>query len=167
MDSEHIGINYVFGDATQPKGYGNKFIVHCCNNIGKWGAGFVLQLGNRFPSAKKSYLEWFRKMRHPSASGPMVLGEIQLIDNASDIYVINLIGQRGTGYSNGLAPIRYCAIRSGFSKVREIAITNNASIHMPRMGSGLAGGDWNIIEKIVKEEFIDHNISVTVYDLPS
>lgn len=40
-----------------------------------------------------------------------------------------------------------------------------ASIHMPRIGCGLAGGKWEVIEQIIKEELIDKEIAVTVYDL--
>ena len=35
-------IAYVQGDATQPQGTGARIIVHICNDIGGWGAGFVL-----------------------------------------------------------------------------------------------------------------------------
>jgi hypothetical protein len=35
---------------------------------------------------------------------------------------------------------------------------------MPRIGCGLAGGNWIEIEKIVNRTLIDKNIKVTVYD---
>jgi hypothetical protein len=41
---------------------------------------------------------------------------------------------------------------------------NQATVHMPRIGSGLAGGDWNRIESIVNETL--GFIEITVYDLP-
>ncbi len=37
---------------------------------------------------------------------------------------------------------------------------------MPRMGAGLAGGNWVAIEKLIRHELSDKGISVTVYDLP-
>ena len=36
---------------------------------------------------------------------------------------------------------------------------------MPRIGCGLAGGDWNKVEKIINETLIDKGIEVYVYDL--
>ena len=40
------------------------------------------------------------------------------------------------------------------------------SIHRPRIGCGLAGGDWKVIEDIIKRTFIDMaNVDVFVYDL--
>jgi hypothetical protein len=35
---------------------------------------------------------------------------------------------------------------------------------MPRIGCGLAGGDWPEIEKIITAELLSKNISVNVYD---
>ena len=45
------------------------------------------------------------------------------------------------------------------------AIDHKASVHMPRIGCGLAGGKWELIEQIIKEELITKEIAVTVYDL--
>jgi O-acetyl-ADP-ribose deacetylase (regulator of RNase III) len=41
-------IFYMTGDATAPVGEGQKLIVHVCNDIGAWGAGFVLALSKRW-----------------------------------------------------------------------------------------------------------------------
>ena len=42
----------------------------------------------------------------------------------------------------------------------------NYSIHMPRIGCGLAGGDWKTIENIIQRTFVDiANVDVYVYDL--
>ena len=37
---------------------------------------------------------------------------------------------------------------------------------MPRIGAGLAGGRWEEIASIVKEELVDHDVKVIAYDLP-
>jgi hypothetical protein len=36
---------------------------------------------------------------------------------------------------------------------------------MPKIGSGLAGGDWNKIERIIIEELVDKGVKVFVYEL--
>jgi hypothetical protein len=41
-----------------------------------------------------------------------------------------------------------------------------ASVHMPRIGCGLAGGDWEVVGKIVEEELANTGVPVTVYDFP-
>jgi hypothetical protein len=42
-----------------------------------------------------------------------------------------------------------------------------ASVHMPRIGCGLAGGEWGRVESIVRDTLCAEGIEVTVYDLPS
>lgn len=32
------------------------------------------------------------------------------------------------------------------------------------IGSGLAGGDWEIIEKIIEEEMYDEDVTIVIYD---
>jgi len=36
---------------------------------------------------------------------------------------------------------------------------------MPRIGAGLAGGDWREIKQIICDELAAHDLAVTVYDL--
>ena len=43
---------------------------------------------------------------------------------------------------------------------------HEATAHMPRMGSGLAGGNWIAIEQTVQAELASKGVAVTVYDLP-
>jgi hypothetical protein len=37
---------------------------------------------------------------------------------------------------------------------------------MPRIGCGLAGGDWDTVSGIISDELCDRNLPVTIYDLP-
>ena len=39
-----------------------------------------------------------------------------------------------------------------------------ASIHMPRIGTGLAQGDWSLIEPIIQDTL--EGLNVFVYDFP-
>lgn len=94
----------------------------------------------------------------------MVLGEFTLVQVEEETYVANIIGQNGYGRQR-VQYVNYEAIRTACKNLRAHCIAFNASIHGPRLGSGLAGGEWDIIESILIEEFIDHGINVTIYDL--
>jgi hypothetical protein len=48
--------------------------------------------------------------------------------------------------------------------VADFAIDNNAAVHMPRIGCGLAGGTWDKIEPLIDENLADKGVEVTVYD---
>ena len=42
--------------------------------------------------------------------------------------------------------------------------TSSASIHMPKISCGLAGGTWDKIEPLIKAALIDESVKVAVYD---
>lgn len=148
-------INYVTGDATAPQGDGIKIICHICNDRGAWGAGFVLAL-----SEKWKFPEDFYRARQTYS-----LGEVDILSVEDDIFVANMVAQHGIKpNSEGLSPIRYVALIEALEKVNKLAKEINASLHMPRIGAGLAGGDWNAIETII-ERVVE--VPVTVYDLPA
>ena len=48
--------------------------------------------------------------------------------------------------------------------VAEKALEIEASVHMPRIGCGLAGGTWGKIEPILERTLIKAGVEVTVYD---
>lgn len=76
-----------------------------------------------------------------------------------------MIAQHDIQIRNGVLPIRYEAVREGLNKVTIFAQDHSASMHIPRIGAGLAGGKREIIEAIIKHELTAKNIVVTVYDL--
>lgn len=167
-------IEYVKGDATRPAGDGPKVLVHCCNDKGAWGAGFVLALSRRWPHVEAAYRTWARTAMadlptdwrgRVEVTGPFLLGEVQFVLAEPGLWVANLVGQRGTAAMNGEPPIRYEAVTEGLREVRLFAASRGAEVVMPRMGAGLAGGRWERIEEIVEDELTSKDVRVTVYDL--
>ena len=153
-----MGIKYINGDATNPIGGGYKLIIHCCNDIGGWGRGFVLALSKKWKNPEQAYRNW-----HRDQPQSFKLGEIQRVPVEENISVVNMIGQHGVGFKDGKPPIRYEAIRECLKKVCSICKMKNASVHAPKFGSDLAGGNWDIIEQIINEELIEKDIEVIVY----
>lgn len=156
-------IQYLTGDATEAAGEGPQIIVHVCNDVGGWGRGFVLAISKRWPEPEQCYRSWHRG----ETNQPYTLGEAQFVQVTENVWVANLIGQRDVRPQNGVPPIRYDALRIGLRKVADEAHTLGASVHMPRIGCGLAGGTWDEVGKIVQAELADKDIAVFVYDLPS
>jgi O-acetyl-ADP-ribose deacetylase (regulator of RNase III) len=151
-------ITFIKGDATCPHGDGNKIIVHICNDVGAWGAGFVMALSARWEAPEAHYRNWKRRIFEE----PFKLGHTQPVRVEKDIWVCNMIAQSGV-HSIGVPPIRYYALQNCLRRVAHLADTLKASIHMPRIGCGLAGGEWELVEKIISQELGE--FSVTVYDL--
>jgi O-acetyl-ADP-ribose deacetylase (regulator of RNase III) len=146
-------IYYLKGDATSPIGPGNKVIPHICNDIGAWGAGFVLAISARWKAPERMYRSLTNR----------VLGTVLFVPVEEDITVANMIAQHNTRPDNeGNYPIRYYAVRECLKEVNRYAVAAGATLHMPRIGCGLAGGTWIEIEKIIEDVV---TVDVYVYDL--
>ncbi|WP_236719834.1 macro domain-containing protein [Listeria monocytogenes] len=158
---------------------GNKIIAHICNDVGGWGKGFVLAISRKWKEPEKAYRKWYkdklaisRKWKEPEKAyrkwykdkNDFKLGEVQLIPVTDYISICNMIGQKGTKTGSKGAPIRYEAVESCLEKLSEIAKEQQAIIHMPRIGCGLAGGKWEIIEPIIRKTLIANDIEVYIYD---
>jgi len=157
-----MNVTYQIGDATQPTGDGPRIIVHVCNDAGGWGKGFVVAVSKRWREPERRYRAWHRG----EEDQPFKLGQVQFVQVETDIWVANLIGQHGMGFRGDLPPVRYDAIREGLGAVASKAKELGASVHMPRIGCGLAGGKWEEVEPIVREELTAAGVVTKVYDLP-
>ncbi|MGW0629399.1 macro domain-containing protein [Streptomyces sp. NPDC002758] len=153
-------IAYVRGDATVPLGKGVKVIAHVCNDLGGWGKGFVLALSRRWPQPEAEYRAWHLDR----AAGDFGLGAVQLVQVERYVWVANMIGQRGIRTGSKGVPVRYDAIDTALGRLSDEVIELGATVHMPRIGCGLAGGKWSQIEPLITERLVQRGIAVTVYD---
>ena len=155
-------IIYINGDATRPIGEGDKIIAHVCNNIGAWGAGFVLSLSERWPLPEQKYREWYK---HPySEKECFGLGNNLIVQVELNISICNMIAQEGIRSKHNAPPIRYDHLEVCLLKLGNGILINNFSVHMPRIGCGLAGGRWDTIEPIIIKTLCNRDITVVVYD---
>jgi O-acetyl-ADP-ribose deacetylase (regulator of RNase III) len=155
------GITYLKGDATCPQAKGHKLIAHVCNDIGGWGRGFVLAISRRWAQPEDEYRAWRRAGKQRGFG----LGAVQFVQVETYIWVANMVAQRGTKKgSSGPPPIRYDAVAACLREVAAKALELGASVHMPRIGCGLAGGEWSRIEPLIEEQLCGRGVPVTVYD---
>ncbi len=152
-------LKIVYGDATAPQGDGEKYIIHICNSVGAFGAGFVLALSNKWPQTRKVYKGCFeKKMLHN-------LGCVQPIVVEDDITVWNMIAQKGINNSQKADLVDYNALTKCLDQVFSNANDEKASIHAPRIGSALAGGDWLKIEDMLLQRVEKYNVDCIIYIL--
>lgn len=151
-------IQYTKGDATCPQGAGLKIIIHIVNNRGKWGKGFVLALSKRWKQPEQRYRQSFKDDPKPT------LGIVQFVPVRNDIVVVNMFAQDGFVGGSRKVAVDYEALEWCLGKLVNFAKRNEASIHMPRIGCGLAGGRWEKVEPIIVRNLCDRDVDVTVYD---
>ena len=154
-------LKYVEGDLFE---YVDKcdtpiIIPHVCNNQGVWGAGFVVPLGKKYPLAKTIYLR-----NH--LLGQLDLGSVDFIEVSDNIMVANMIAQTLGGsrplYYNDLAYCMDTIIGTKDDEFDKDTKGRFQKIVCPMFGSGLAGGDWNFIEKLIEDCWIREGWDVTV-----
>jgi O-acetyl-ADP-ribose deacetylase (regulator of RNase III) len=183
-DFKQIALNpiyYLKGDATNPPGTGTRIIVHICNDVGGWGKGFVVAISNKWKQPEAAYRNWFTQEEitpteiirferlesrdRYSNEKKFELGNVQFVRVTDDIWVANMLAQRDTIPDiDGMPPIRYAFLAQCLERVKQFAKKQQASVHMPRIGCGLAGGQWTEIEPLINKELVAHEIETIVYD---
>lgn len=95
------------------------------------------------------------------------LGDVQLVSISNGKIIANCATQHGFGYAdNQKVFVDYPAIASVFKTLVNFSKVNNISIAMPRIGAGLAGGDWTIIKNLLEQaDEAQANTNITVYSL--
>lgn len=162
IDQRGAEISYVHGDATQPAGAGVKLVVHVVNDkTANWGgAGFARALKRKWPKVQEDFRVWTKE--HGLRSS---FGQVRFFQLDQGISVASMICQRG--YGPAPTPrIRYGAMRDCLSRVTDYAKAEEMTVHMPRIGSGEAGGRWSVAEELIMSTLAAGGVRVTVYDLP-
>lgn len=149
------------GNALNPRGNGPRIIAQIVNDkTPNWGAGFARAIRNKYPSVQKDFKEWC--LANPEN---LSLGNTQLSVVSNDLFVLNMVAQHGYGES-AKPRIRYAALRNCLQQLKKIAKEKAASVHMPHIGTGYAGGNWSFISELIDEVLIRNAIPVIVYVLP-
>ncbi len=154
-------IRYVRGDATEPRPSGGlRIIAHVVNNKARrWGGvGFAKALGGRFPQVADEYSAW------TSEAGHLRLGEVHFAQVDSDLAVASMVAQAGYGASDRPL-IRYRPLTQCLTRLANLAASRGATLHMPLIGTGQAGGKWALVRDLVHEALCMRGIDVTVYVL--
>ncbi|WP_436774661.1 macro domain-containing protein [Yinghuangia sp. YIM S09857] len=157
--SPPVPVRYLKGDATAPQAKGVKIIAHVCNDAGGWGKGFVLAVSRRWPEPEAAYRRWHRAR----AGNDFALGAVQFVRTEKYVWIANMIGQHGTRTGSKGPPVRYEAIGTALETLAARAVELGASVHMPRIGCGLAGGRWDVVEPLIAQTLVAAGVAVTVY----
>lgn len=157
----HVAIRLLHGNVLEPRNGGKKIICQLVNDKAvKWGGGVSRKIAKRFPEAEEVYTEQVIQIPQRDRLGRVIFSQVN-----KDLTIASLIGQEGFGQS--LFPrIRYSALQTCLEQVADRAESIGASIHMPKIGTGSAGGDWSTIEEMLDDVMVRKGLFVTVYDTP-
>jgi len=129
-------------------------LIHSCNCFCTWGAGVAKTMKKLYPEAWN--IDDLTKKGDKGKLGTFTFwyGKHHYYDQ--DIIVINLYSQYK--YGHGGVYTDYDAIRTGLEAAE--FVFRSKSFAMPKIGCGLAGGDWDVVSKIIESVFVKNNARV-------
>lgn len=150
------------GDATEVNKDILTVITHVVNDINVWGAGFVLALSKRWAEPKKEYHRLCSLIDEK-----VLLGTSQFVKVEENTYVCNMFAMNGVASKQNHTPLCMASLAKCLMAVKLKAEKDNFKlIQMPKIGSGLARGNWNDILKLINIIFRDSNVSILVKTIP-
>jgi O-acetyl-ADP-ribose deacetylase (regulator of RNase III) len=133
-------------------------IVHGCNCFCTMGGGIAKTIKNDFPEAYAADCKTRKGDMMKLGTFTFAHAEGQPEDIKFDI--VNAYTQYNYGTDDRKAD--YEAIRLVMRKINHFY--KGDRIGLPKIGAGLAGGDWTIISKIIEEELKDCDVTIVEYD---
>lgn len=156
--SKNGSISYQTGDIFSVPADKMVVIAHIVNNVGVMGAGFALQVAQRWPSVLTHYRSNFLWAQ---------LGDIQFRDVDANITICNMFAQDGLPSATNRHPLNLVALRRCLLELADtLWETNGYEVWMPRIGTGYGGGRWSLIEPIIRDTLGVAGIPVVVFDQP-
>lgn len=147
-------ITYIQGDlfAANPK-----IIVHGCNAQGVMGSGFAKRIKELYPDCVVQYSKFCQNWLNVNRNGPIGQCHTWQAPNGGPL-IINAITQSEYGFGS----IKYCDYDAIDNTIESIAnfIPTDQVISMPKIGSGLGGGNWGVIEAIIKHRLRQHEVHI-------
>lgn len=148
-------MNVISGDLLDLAACGHfDVIVHGCNCQCTMGAGIAKQIKQQFPAAFEADLK--------TAKGAQKLGTISFATVRAHDHSFTIVnGYTQVHWRGSGVKVDYEAIRSVMRHVK--TQFSRSRIGYPRIGAGLAGGDWQRIALIIIEELSGENHTLVEY----
>lgn len=140
-------IEYIKGDLLQTE---VKHLIHGCNSHGVMGSGVAKAIRDKYPKAYQDYNDAYNS--YGLALGDIIVsvqGDNRFMGNR---VIHNAITQKDYGRRDDRVYVSYWAIAESFRKISSWGVKE---IAMPKIGAGLANGDWNVIAAIIENTLID------------
>ena len=131
----------------------NCIIVQQVNCQGVMGKGLALSIKNKYSKVYTKY----KALCNSKSSNELLGGVLYVTDK--NVVIANIFGQNG--YGHGCKYTDYFALKRGLEHIATVSKQTNLPVYLPyKIGCGLAGGDWNKVQDIIKSTMTDVNYYV-------
>lgn len=134
-------IEYITGDLLLTD---VKHIIHGCNSRGVMGSGVAKAIRNKYPQAYRDYNDKYNNYG-------LELGTIVVSVQDDGKVIHNAITQQDYGRDKDRVYVSYWAIANAFRHIESWGIKE---IALPKIGSGLGGGNWSVISQIIENTLV-------------
>ena len=136
-------------------------IIHGCNCFHTFGAGIAKIINKEFPEAFKADLT--------TKQGDLnKLGTISFATKGP-LTIVNAYTQYKHWKEKGEDPttplVNYDAVRKAFREIKHSFGNKGYKFGIPKIGAGLAGGDWGTIASIIDQEMQGENITLVLLEM--
>lgn len=135
-------------------------IMHGCNCFHMMGAGIAAQISKQFPAALEA------DKKQTLMGNYSKLGDYSRVLTAHG-WIINAYTQFHPGFVE--RGVLYPSIEKVFTRINkyvspgvEFITDSKLNLGIPKIGAGIAGGDWNFIEGIING--VSPRLSITVVE---
>lgn len=136
-------------------------LIHQCNAQGVMGSGIAKQVKEKLPRAYEEYRFQYEEECRLFLGDVVGVTGFKRPNQRKHGTVLNLIGQDKYA-DRTICNTNYAALAVALWNCGEW-LEKDDVVAMPKIGAGLGGGDWKIIEAIINSAFGDRE--VFVYEL--
>ena len=135
-------------------------IAHQVNCQGVMGAGVAKAIKNKYPEVYDEYYSYCQDNLKDD-----IFGTCLVIEADNGKIIANLFGQNEFG--KGVIQTNYKKLHSALNELKDYMIENGLiTLSFPYMiGCGLAGGDINIVQSLIRDVFDDTDIIYNFYNI--
>ncbi len=134
------------------------YIGHGVNAQNVMGSGVAKVLFDKYPTVKSAYHE---QTDYALTMTEYLLGDYHLVEQLDGKVIVNMYTQEYYGRDKTRKYVSYDAIYDSFSSLYASGIKE---IAIPKIGCGLANGNWDIVKQIIDDATGD-DLDVYVYYL--
>lgn len=132
-------IQYIEGDLLASR---ELVIAHGCNAQGVMASGIAKSIREAYPTVYDDY-----RGTYEAQGNKLLLGQV-ITTRTLERTILNIISQEYYGRNPNVIYVSYDAIEKAILRINDMGYVRVA---FPKIGAGLANGNWNTISSIIEK----------------